>query len=61
MKAAAESVRAEYYRRAASDALNGAKAFRDLWRRTGAEIDRIIMRSFARQWRHYTARSRASS
>lgn len=60
MREPTNPARAEFYRLAALHALNEARHFRDLSARTSAAIDRAIMRSFARQWRNYTARERAA-
>lgn len=53
--------RVAFYEGAARYALGEAIRFREQARRTGAPIDRVIMRSFARQWRLYSARARAAT
>lgn len=61
MSQPANPQRTEFYRLAALHALNEARHFRDLSGKTRAAIDRHIMRSFARQWRNYSARQRAAA
>jgi|GEM_PF-5081834 len=53
-----DPIRADFYKRAAAHALAEAITFRNLARRTGAPIDREIMRTFANSWLRLTRRAR---